>query len=295
MSHTATDAAFMEWVSRPGVHDKVLTRFCSHILILSLLDKAMRLEPVSGFLILYRGSLFWISAGHSLEGLRERRKEVAENFIQAKWIEDSGASLPVGVDCLLQRTFEIDEKGLDLSITMMRLLEVEFLIKGNRKVPITIDGWTLPPAWEPIGFGLVGAPASESSVAQLGKVGALVRTRSIVAVTWLPVKGIADRGTEGSSFWGVPDAFYGELLGFDEIADRPDSIKGMSGGPIFGIDRDFEYRLIALQSAQPNSGKPIIRGSPIEWVLQILDKLLAEHGETISDGPPPNAFPAPAD
>jgi hypothetical protein len=73
------------------------------------------------------------------------------------------------------------------------------------------------------------------------------------------------------AFWNDPEAFYGQILPFVEGSKyQPASLQGMSGGPLFSLERDpsdrIRYRLFGIQRSEDRDER-LIRVEPIHRCL----------------------------
>jgi len=75
-------------------------------------------------------------------------------------------------------------------------------------------------------------------------------------------------------FWNDPKAFYGQIIPFAEGSEfQPISVKGMSGGPLFSVERDpsgrIGYRLYGIQRSEDKDER-LIRVEPLHKILGLI-------------------------
>lgn len=77
-------------------------------------------------------------------------------------------------------------------------------------------------------------------------------------------------------FFKNTEALFGALVGFEAQADLT-TVKGMSGGPVFGVCRvedSVEYRLTGIQSTWV-SGERLVRATPVSQIRVALGAIRA--------------------
>ncbi|MGB6065009.1 MAG: hypothetical protein WBG50_09380 [Desulfomonilaceae bacterium] len=103
-------------------------------------------------------------------------------------------------------------------------------------------------------------------------------------ISGLPVQRIVGHPIE-DGFWSDSEAFYGQVLPFiDGGGFQPETIVGMSGGPLFSIERDkhdqFHYFLFGLQSSWLWKSR-VICVEPIQRVVAVMNSMLESKGTVL--------------
>ena len=260
----------------------VLSKWFIHHL-LPLLISAKRDDEVhhmicTGFLLYHRDILSWVTAGHVVDRIEEILSTPSVDILRMRWLdgcEIRGAeSVPVGHNL---SAFSAYESGIDFGIVAIPDLEALNIIEGGRVKFLTEEVWKNLHLAKPEGYYVFGYPREWVEVQEDRLAGNQILGSLQANLACLPVKRIEYPGPNPvrSEFWNDPDAFYGEILPFaDKPAYQPDSIKGMSGGPLFSIERDpdgrIRYRLFGIQSSWLPSERKI-RAEPISKIIGMME------------------------
>lgn len=246
---------------RPIVGEEFTSRLHRHVINLMCRDSgdvAMRaaggkpkLYNFSAFVVELDGLWFCITAGHIFDDLKKAKKGGA---IISDWnIDDStlvpspnGYAYPIDLDMDKVLYFHDDVKGMDYAAFPLRDLTVKAL-RQQGIVPITEELWVGKdlrryPLWILVGTPEIPVTTGSSQP---------MKTHVTIALT--PRDDVPD-GFEATLF----ERWYADL-DWDSVEQdgRPDSVDGMSGGPIFVLSSsspDYEYKVLGVQSARNNSG-----------------------------------------
>ncbi len=224
----------------------------------------------SGFIIQLRRSWWWVTAGHNLSAIEMNRKSKTAEYSRFRLIDSYGTGEnrePIPFDYDNARKIIVDDKatGADYGLIELNSLQTRML-KANHIIALPKKEWdnTKPlPAHAFLMFGFPEDSYNPSSFETRNSY--VVRANPSVSAFYIkPVRRI-------QKSW---QRKYPRLIG--KVGSK-DDIKGMSGGPIFGINLEtLEKRLIAVQSGWLKS-KRIIFGFPIALVGRLAERELAKN------------------
>jgi len=258
--------------------------FCRHLLVLFVSFKAgdqTYHEIFTGFLLDYRKHLLWITAGHVVDGIGKILSDPRFRVLRMRWADAypiAGAeSIPVNHQAL--HLFSAAKGQVDLGFARVTGLEEVNIRKNNRVEIMTDQVWRNLHLARPEGYCLLGYPEEWSEVKEHSLGNGRVSGTGRAKVACLPIRRIEYRGPHPTrKFWNDPQAFYGEILSFTGGSDdQPQSASGMSGGPLFSLEREADgkirYRLFGIQRSEYSSEK-LIRVEPIHRVIAIINSEL---------------------
>lgn len=233
-------------------------------------------EAFSGFLLLYRRYPFWITAGHVLSGIDEILGGKAAKVHRVAWCDNfevrAASSIPTDLR-RLPRAW-VDKDGLDLGIVLLSGHDARLINANKRKQFIDESGCTEPTNWHISGLFLTGSPAQMLTQQESHVVPRFVRVDLRSGSTCLPANPVRSRCVlPDDHFWKYPDAMFARIMDWNHVvhAQPFDSIKGMSGGPVFGMRmRDQACRLVGVQSAWLPKHQ-MIRATGVQSLLLALD------------------------
>ncbi|SRR5258708_4208654 len=229
----------------------------------------------SGVLIENNGILLWLTAGHVIDELREAESKSEITLESLQWVDTFEEIGPAGIISVgkNRQMYSFTDKHTDIGIIKIFGLEA-MNIRSNENIR-PIDGESLSNFRQihPEGYHLVGFPnelAGDNGGAFEASFLCLPVQKTEYNDNWRTYESRSD----GS--WNDPQDFYGQILSFAEnLNGQPDSIKGMSGGPIFAIERNklhvnkLFHRLIGIQSRWVPTTRTI-RAEPIDQILPLL-------------------------
>ena len=269
-------------------NDEVVEFFGRHIVALSCdyirSDNNERQTPViSGFIMSIRNVWFFITAGHVLEKFENAVKE-GGCFREWELFDGFGAGardrrrFRFDYDSAPKQWWHVENEGIDYGVGHLRPY-YQNLLQANGIEPITEQAWTQNVPDEFDAYYLAGIPEEGIAVhAHTGQIGSDLRLLNL-----LPTD-------------NPPDALkkpfprlYFQLQDSDAM-NVPQSVKGMSGGPVFGFKRGEDSRLrywvVAVQSGWSRSDR-VIAACPIkvfgEWVSEQLAELEKQVQEEIEN------------
>ena len=274
-----------DWWKEERVARILAECFGEHLISLEVafcLDGKSEYEVYTGFLLSLGVIHLWVTAGHVINRIGELLKHPEVKIVRAGLVDnysrEDAEAIPVSLEDL--PVFSA-EPHVDFGVAVLRKGYVDPITANPRFRPLTPIIWHRREEAEPEGYYIAGIPEEWVEVREIGRRGGEVLRKATMGIACVPVERIKRRtGEEPKDFWNHPGAFYGQLLPIHLENGVPlGSIKGMSGGPVFSIertkDRQFKYYLFGIQSAWLASER-IIRAAPIEHVEGVINKLLAQ-------------------
>jgi len=236
-------------------------------------------EIYTGFLLHYGGQFMWVTAGHVVERLEELYDSGRVEVRSSGWFDNHPNTLAAKIPSDLKnlRKAQVDSEGMDLGVVWPRPLDLLALTSNPNNQVLTEQVWQGKSSARPEGYYLVGVPQElHNPTGGPVDIRGTPKLRNI-QVACLPVERVEPQaGNEPRDFWEYPKAFYGRILTpiQRDTADL-DNIRGMSGGPIFSIERTPEgrllYRLFGIQSRWL-PGSRVLRATPIEVLAEALEQ-----------------------
>ncbi|KAA0070449.1 hypothetical protein [Tardiphaga sp. P9-11] len=206
-------------------------------------NEAPSFRAYAGTLISIEGAIFFLTAGHILSELHDALKSNEVEILNAVLSDNFGAgrisNLPIPFDLKNAPMFFIDddEEGLDFGVVALRPYYVR-LLAANGLVALEEKNWSHQHTIEFDAHLMLGLPVEYTSdrvdAAGEGRVSATML--AVKQLKTLPDGVVATRHPR----------FVGQISGNLSLS----SVKGMSGGPIFGFNFDppMRYWVVALQS-----------------------------------------------
>lgn len=235
-------------------------------------DVPFRHGLITGFLFEHQHSLYWVSAGHVIEGLHRLRGTEREpaRFGFADWLGTGTAvpHAPLPVDFYSCPPMWLHDDLIDIGCIMLRHYYWQNMKQAGRQVVASadIDAGGLDYDL----FVVTGFPkfSRRSSVRHIQEGGVEVVGSSQAPLVPLELSPTPD-GLSDRKLWMRPMANDAQLQDVD----------GMSGGPVFGVKATGDgivTRLVGVQCAQSSSG--LFGVSPIG---DLIAKLAAERVPTL--------------
>lgn len=253
---------------------KAIEFFCRHLVALCITFRLTRSEAeqqpefraYAGTLICIRNSIFFLTAGHIIRELEEAR-ESDKVVIQSAVLADTFGwrricDHPIPFDLKSARLFYIDddEAALDFGLILLEPCYVR-LLAANGVVALEEKNWIYQSTVTFDNYMMLGLPEefTSSRVSDSGN--------GFVSPAMFSVRRL------GSIPGGTPEACHSRFVGKIDRTLALKSVKGMSGGPIFGfsIGPQIRYWVVALQSSWLPDQR-IVFGCP----LPVLASLLTE-------------------
>jgi hypothetical protein len=173
--------------------------------------------------------------------------------------------------------FSGSEFGIDFGAIKIMGLDAQIMLNNNRTQVITELIWKDLHLAKPEGYYVLGYPQEWTDHHEVRLSDNQILNSFRANLACLPVRQIEYRGEfhTDKEFWNDPEAFYGQILPFvDESEHQPASVKGMSGGPLFSIERDpsdrIRYRLFGIQRSEDKDER-LIRAEPIHKIFGLMN------------------------
>lgn len=230
-----------------------------------------RVAVCSGFFLEHLGIHFWMTAGHVLDEILNTMKDpntrIREMLLRdgLPIVHEDAASIPFKLEPSqvfsidLDGPAGVDGTGLDFGMVPIEK-ETLALLQANPGVGFvnaedSLDSLQAD-AW---GLYLMGVPGERAQRAS--------ETNLQYQIHCLAVKVL---GECPNGLARCQRAIYGELVGDQHIDAQPESIRGMSGGPVFAIEPrgggNWRCRLVGILSAW-HAPSRTVRITPIADVL----------------------------
>lgn len=236
------NASVKQWADSEG-----LQYFCRHLVGLCVTyrhktsddqDKPDRFAACSGTLIVIRGAVCFLTAGHVLKALDDLRAEITSAALADIFGMGRVCDHPIPFDLRGAKMHYVDEDGLDFGVIVLAPYYVRLLAK-NGVVALEEKNWIHQSNVTFDGYAILGFPAEFGSE-RVSEDGEGMVVPSMFRVHRLE---------------SPPEAT--ELTRYERFVGRIDrelplkSVEGMSGGPIFGFNfgPPTRYWIVALQSS----------------------------------------------
>jgi hypothetical protein len=234
------------------------------------LDEPPQFRAYAGTLIALGRGVHFVTAGHILselhDGLRDDRIIIL-SVVLADTFGMGRHGMPIPFDIKTAPMFFIDddEAGLDFGVMLLRPYYVR-LLAANNTVAIQEENWIHQHRVMFDGYLMLGLPEEfTSNTVDAGGIGQLSPT--------LPVAKELHAPPAGSLVTQYPE-FIGTLAENFGLQ----SVRGMSGGPIFGINSrpPMRYWIVALQSTWSKDSRtvfgcsfPVLASLMTEWAQSV--------------------------
>lgn len=273
-----------DWWKIEGVARTLAKCFAEHLVALEvafLVDGKPGYDVYTGFMLRLGSIDLWVTAGHVIDRIRELLANSKVSIVRAGLLDgydsDDAAAIPVHLESLPLFSAEPD---LDFGVAFLREAYVAPIVANPRFRLLTPVVWHNHDKAEPEGYYIVGMPEEWVDVRDVGTRPGKVLRKATMGIACVPVERIEPTtGEEPQEFWHHAGAFYGRLLPIRSDDGTPlESVLGMSGGPVFSIERtkddQFRYYLYGIQSAWLPSSR-IIRATPIAHVADLVHEGMA--------------------
>ena len=222
----------------------------------------------SGILISVDGVTFYMTAGHILRDILKGLQDQTISILGAKLGDVFGASritdYPIPFNLYPAEIFFIidDKLGLDFGLIALTSYYLK-LLAANNVTSLFRENWEKQHQVRYDAFIMMGLP-KEHTGENLAPTGSLQ-----VSPTLLVLEPI------GKTVAGIPKDTKGRFHARISSELPFESIVGMSGGPIFGINFDdpMRYWIVAIQSSWLESAKEVF-GCPIQNVGEMIQEEL---------------------
>jgi len=229
-------------------------------------EAPLRVQCYPGVLLYYRGTVVLLTAGHALESLDEALRDGSASIESARIIDSFGStssyreSIPFDYPNSMRRHINDEQAGVDFGLVEIGSVYLPLLqTQGIQALPES--GWADFDSDRFEYYYLVGIP--EERVVVHGN-------RAEKVSLTLALIGLSETDPPPESVKTYP-----RLSARVNNKGGLRSLRGMSGGPIYGVIQGErpEYRLAAIQSSWLRS-RGIVFGCRIDVIKGIIDQQL---------------------
>jgi hypothetical protein len=244
----------------------------------------MEHEFFTGFLLDYRDTLLWITAGHVIDRINEILSNQSVKIGGIQWVDQcnipNAGSIPISHPLCRYSATEI---GIDFGAIKVQGLEADIIRASDENKPLTEQVWRGLDRAHPEGYYVFGYPKqgfeTDRGVDANGREWGIIEAK----LACLPVERIEfeDRYQfRGSAqWWNKRDSFFGQIRPFtDDAIGQIEEIEWMSGAPVFSVEREpggIRYRLVGIQSSWVKKVRQI-RAEPIHRIVSLIDDFLMQ-------------------
>lgn len=269
--------------------DEIIEYFGRHLVVLCIstryADEQSRFSAYPGTIIRVNGQAIWITAGHNLKHIYDALGDPNVKLDSSVFADAFGqtfrSKVPIPADlencsCIY---IDDDELGLDFGAILLHP-HLERLILANNVEILDDIRWKYQENITFVGHLMLGTPTEYTSefVPPSGRVN--------VSPTLISIQTPPDTAN-------IQTKKYPRFVGHISHEISLVSLKGMSGGPIFGFNDDndrLRYWVVALQSSWTPESR-IAYACPVPTIARFLERYL-EIGPTAL--PPTCTVRAPA-
>lgn len=242
--------------------DKMLRFLCRHLVSLWVyyypIDSSGKpigqpqSSAYSGFVLSIQDKWYWVTAGHNLEGLEQSLSDKKIKVTYCNLVDYFGSDAishdPIPFDYEKAPKFYINDKeaGLDFGLVALSLY-YQKLLETNNIIPVREENWMHQHEVEFGHYLMLGLP----EVFIRPEIQGSENNEQIIIPlppTFIPITELTEIPDD------LPKTQYPRFVA--KISDDCplDNIKGMSGGPIFGFNKESNrYWIVAVQSSRLRS------------------------------------------
>ena len=283
--NTKIDNLPQDWWQNIQTAEALTNQFKKHIVGLlidgSINDKSQHFL-YTGVLLEYEERMLWLTAGHVIDNIQKVLNHSEFKISIMRWLDDydvpGAKSIPINYSNLDMLSWT--SKGIDFGVINISPLEKQCLLANNDTIPINSEIWKNLKHASPEGYYIVGYPRIWNNYNEQRLEGNKILKSIWTNIACIPILPIlAPSDTKSDPFWKNDNGFYGQILNYPDMQEfQVEDIAGMSGGPVFSIERtpssQLAYRLAGIQVAwKPSSG--IIRAEPIDIIESMLKSWLS--------------------
>ncbi len=272
-----------DWWAQQSTNFKLYELFSKHLLTLGVgytLNKEPQYEWFSGFLLQIDKLLFWLTAGHVIDRIEKLSKHPDVKINSMQWLDGYEKQDAASVHFSPEHFVAYSDSQADFGAVIIRDLYARQILANPNIKPITPELWLNHEKSHPDGHYLLGVPREVCSLREVGKSQGKVHFCSESYTVSVPIEQVEYKSSQvDNPFWNDQDAFYGKVLDVLGPDGKPiQSIKGMSGGPIFSIERtpddQLKYRLFGIQSKWLPDSR-ILKAESMVKVAKIIESWFA--------------------
>jgi hypothetical protein len=206
-----------------------------------------------------------------------RIKEIGQhkdvNIKVVRWIYESGSPSGIHVPFSLDSLQSYVSGRIDFGAIWIREGFAAPLLANSTLKPLTPGVWQDCRYAKPDGHFIIGFPECWTAMQEVDRNNGIVNFSAGAYRVCIPVERLPfDQIGEPREFWDDDTAFYGRILSVkSNKGDDLQSVKGMSGGPLFSVGRvgdgKIGYRLDGIQVKWLPQQR-IIKAEPINKVVE---------------------------
>ena len=177
------------------------------------------------------------------------------------------------------QTYSWKDEGLDIGIIIPSNLDIDNINRNKGIESINSKIWKNLYNAKPEGYFAVGLPRSLTNYSHEKFGNNKIKHTVTAEIICIPLEQREPPEIlKNESNWSDMRAFYGKIKPYEDAPDLDiDDEKGMSGGPIFSIERDedgkLRYRLVGIIH-QASHSHMFIRAEPIDLIAEKLNSLI---------------------
>jgi hypothetical protein len=275
------------WWQRADTVETLIKWFRWHVVGLFVKGHSGKDHPArlySGFLVIFKEQLVWLTAGHVIDQVDEALNTPGFVVDEMRWMDTytdtvEGIHSPAPVHYIPPRMMSWTKEGIDVGCIIVLGLDRVSLESNPNLHPLRLSSANALEGPPPDGYFVIGYPTALITHT-VTPTSPNIATHSFAgSLACLPVNRVDPPDDPNrNEFWNRSYSIYAELLSF---ADRPNAvipdIPGMSGGPLFSItwmpNGNMNYRIRGIQSSWLESAR-VICAERMDIVIGILETLL---------------------
>ena len=253
--------------------------YCRHLVALCISyhtsDQSHGAEPhffaCAGTIVCFNNRYCFLTAGHILEdldkNLRSGAISVHTSVLADTFGSDATTDKPIPFDFSGAPKLYLYEDGLDFGLVALDYYYVRLLEENGIKA-IRKENWEHQKTIHFDGYAMLGLP-EEFMSSQVFIEGSEVVIRGTVTPTMITVNALEQPPDD------LPKTKYPRFIGEIDPSIQIGSIKGMSGGPIFGFSLrpPIRYWVVAIQSSWLPTRR-ITFGCPLPVLGDLIEALI---------------------
>lgn len=238
----------------------------------------IRFFSFSGFILSIRGHWCWATAGHILKDLEQYLNEKKVKIKEYALIDYFGPNVvsydPVPFDFERARKFYIhnEKAGLDFGLVALSPY-YQRLLEANGIAPVSEENWRHQHRVEFDQHFMLGLPEVFITIEPT-----ISEADEEIISTVSPVMIYVTKLSEPPE--NLPETHFPRFIGRIRDDCPLDNIKGMSGGPVFGLNKEGNrYWIVAVQSSKLESSnlsrEKLVFACPVAVFAALVEEMIA--------------------
>jgi hypothetical protein len=270
-----------DWWQKAGAVEILIKWFRWHLVglfIRGTIDSESSVHYYSGFLLIYKDQLLWVTAGHVVRDVSILLNSPNFKLEELIWMDSyDDHKIPVGQAFEKKpKTHSWLDSDVDFGVVVFGMLDRASLLANDkiRPLPVSIETDGSPASIA--GHYVIGFPEELTEHTQYQTHDKKLHHSLTANLACLPIQRVdPPNDPHRHTFWNHIDTFYGRILPFIDLADyKVRDITGMSGSPVISFkwdnNNELRYWLVGVQSTWLKSIETI-RAVETEKFLQLLD------------------------